>query len=257
MKKKLKILLSLIVLVVLILFVILIFADKKQENVLQETHTINEVENVIDNTQEIPIETNAIETSNTIIENEIQESIIQENTTQVTTKEPEEKPKTSSAKMNSSSSKTKSQTTNENTQTKTEIQTQTKDEPNNNTIVKPTEDTTKPTEKVENTNINNNNNKTDKNTKPEETKTEPTIKKISQEEYNAEVQKYLQDIQAIKPGLKYKEAKRGQVFWPYRTSEIESAVGGVSFGIVYYYVDIFIEGNEEKFKYYIDWAGNE
>ena len=63
--------------------------------------------------------------------------------------------------------------------------------------------------------------------------------------------------ESIKPGLKYKNAKRGQVFWPYRTSEIEIAVGGVSFGTVYYYVEIFVEGNQEKFKYYIDWVGNE
>jgi len=86
---------------------------------------------------------------------------------------------------------------------------------------------------------------------------EDTIKRISANELAAETERFLRDIQSIKPGLTYKNVKRGQVFWPYRTSEIEIAVGGVSFGIVYYYVDTFIEDNQEKFKYYIDWAGNE
>lgn len=86
---------------------------------------------------------------------------------------------------------------------------------------------------------------------------EDTIKRISADDLAAETEIFLQDIQSIKPGLTYKNVKRGQVFWPYRTSEIEIAVGGVSFGIVYYYVDTFIEDNQEKFKYYIDWAGNE
>ena len=236
MKKKFKILLSIIVLVVLILVAIIILKNRKPENILQDTYVSDEVENLIDSTQEISIEADTIESSNSIIEETIHESEKQESTTQVLINKSEEVNK-SSTKKNSSSSKTKIQT---------------KDEPNNNVIVNPIEETTKSIEKVENTNINESK-ETDKTT---DTITKPTIKKISQEEYNAEVQKYLKDIQAIKPGLKYIKAKRGQVFWPYRTSEIESAVGGVSFGIVYYYVDIFVEGNEEKFKYYIDWAGN-
>lgn len=84
-----------------------------------------------------------------------------------------------------------------------------------------------------------------------------TIKRISEEQLAAETAKYLQDIQSIVPGLAYKNVKRGQVFWPYRTTEIDIAVGGADFGIIYYYVDTFIESNEEKFKYYIDWAGKE
>lgn len=82
-----------------------------------------------------------------------------------------------------------------------------------------------------------------------------TIERISEEQLASETAKYLKDIQSIKPGLTYKNVKRGQVFWPYRTSEIEIAVGGVSFGTVYYYVEVFVEGNQEKFKYYIDWTG--
>lgn len=84
-----------------------------------------------------------------------------------------------------------------------------------------------------------------------------TIKRISAEELKAEKAKYLKDIQSINSNLKYKEAKRGQVFWPYRTSEIEVAIGSVTFGTVYYYVDVFVEGNQEKFKYYIDWTGEQ
>lgn len=84
-----------------------------------------------------------------------------------------------------------------------------------------------------------------------------TIKRISAEELKAEKAKYLKDIQSINSNLKYKEAKRGQVFWPYCTSEIEVAIGSVTFGTVYYYVDVFVEGNQEKFKYYIDWTGEQ
>lgn len=242
MKSKLKIMLSFMALVMLILFVTFSLFHKKQKSILEEstneleTNTMMEKENIIDNAQENIIEINTIDTSNNIIANEAKET-----TTKVKTKEPEENPKTSDTKISISSSNAKTQTTNESTQTKDEI--------NNNKIVKPTTNENNP-------NINNNNNPS-KQIEPEETKQEQTIKKISQEEYNAEVQKYLKDIQAIKPGLKYKNIKKGQVFWPYRTSEIEIAVGGVSFGTIYYYVEIFVEGNQEKFKYYIDWVGNE
>lgn len=242
MKSKLKIMLSFMALVMLILFVTFSLFHKKQKSILEEstneleTNTMMEKENIIDNAQENIIEINTIDTSNNIIANEAKET-----TTKVKTKEPEEKPKTSDTKISISSSNAKTQTTNESPQTKDEI--------NNNKIVKPTTNENNP-------NINNNNNPS-KQIEPEETKQEQTIKKVSQEEYNAEVQKYLKDIQAIKPGLKYKNIKKGQVFWPYRTSEIEIGVGNVSFGTIYYYVEIFVEGNQEKFRYYIDWVGNE
>ncbi|MGN1312086.1 MAG: hypothetical protein ACI4U4_03625 [Bacilli bacterium] len=247
MRNKWKIILSFSVFTMLILFVICSVFNKKQKNVLEEntieleSNTVRD--NVIDTLTENAIEQNPIDNSDTVIENKIEETIkTVETTTKVENKKTDEKPKTSSTTTNVSSSKPKTQITSESTQTK--------DETNNNKIVKPTTN--------ENTsNINNNNDNTTKKIEPEETKQEQTIKKISQEEYNAEVQRYLRDIQSIKPGLKYKNAKRGQVFWPYRTSEIEIAVGGVSFGTVYYYVEIFVEGNQEKFKYYIDWVGNE
>lgn len=110
----------------------------------------------------------------------------------------------------------------------------------------------------ENTNNNaNSNTQSDTTSKEKIADTTPvdTIKRISAEELKGEKVKYLKDIQSINSNLKYKEAKRGQVFWPYRTSEIEFAIGSVTFGTVYYYVDVFIEGNQEKFKYYIDWTG--
>ena len=246
MRNKWKIILSFSVFTMLILFVICSVFNKKQKNVLEEntieleSNTVKD--NVIDTLTENAIEQNPIDNSDTVIEDEIEETIkTVETTTKVENKKTNEKTKTSSTTTNVSSSKPKTQITSESTQTK--------DETNNNKIVKPTTN--------ENTSNINNNDNTTKKIEPEETKQEQTIKKISQEEYNAEVQRYLRDIQSIKPGLKYKNAKRGQVFWPYRTSEIEIAVGGVSFGTVYYYVEIFVEGNQEKFKYYIDWVGNE
>lgn len=246
MRNKWKIILSFSVFTMLILFVICSVFNKKQKNVLEEntieleSNTVKD--NVIDILTENVIEQNPIDNSDTVIENKIEETIkTVETTTKVENKKNDEKPKTSSTTTNVSSSKPKTQITSESTQTK--------DEANNNKIVKPSTN--------ENTSNINNNDNTTKKIEPEETKQEQTIKKISQEEYNSEVQRYLRDIQSIKPGLKYKNAKRGQVFWPYRTSEIEIAVGGVSFGTVYYYVEIFVEGNQEKFKYYIDWVGNE
>ena len=246
MRNKWEIILSFSVFTMLILFVICSVFNKKQKNVLEEntieleSNTVKD--NDIDTLTENAIEQNPIDNSDTVIEDKIEETIkTVETTTKVENKKTDEKPKTSSTTTNVSSSKPKTQITSESTPTK--------DETNNNKIVKPSTN--------ENTSNINNNDNTTKKIEPEETKQEQTIKKISQEEYNAEVQKYLRDIQSIKPGLKYKNAKRGQVFWPYRTSEIEIAVGGVSFGTVYYYVEIFVEGNQEKFKYYIDWVGNE
>lgn len=246
MRNKWEIILSFSVFTMLILFVICSVFNKKQKNVLEEntieleSNTVKD--NDIDTLTENAIEQNPIDNSDTVIEDKIEETIKKvETTTKVENKKTDEKPKTSSTTTNVSSSKPKTQITSESTPTK--------DETNNNKIVKPSTN--------ENTSNINNNDNTTKKIEPEETKQEQTIKKISQEEYNAEVQKYLRDIQSIKPGLKYKNAKRGQVFWPYRTSEIEIAVGGVSFGTVYYYVEIFVEGNQEKFKYYIDWVGNE
>lgn len=246
MRNKWKIILSFSVFTMLILFVICSIFNKKTKNVLEEntieleSNTVKD--NVIDTLTENAIEQNPIDNSDTVIEDKIEETIkTVETTTKVENKKTDEKPKTSSTTTNVSSSKPKTQITSESTQTK--------DEANSNKIVKPSTN--------ENTSNINNNDNTTKKIEPEETKQEQTIKKISQEEYNSEVQRYLRDIQSIKPGLKYKNAKRGQVFWPYRTSEIEIAVGGVSFGTVYYYVEIFVEGNQEKFKYYIDWVGNE
>ena len=246
MRNKWKIILSFSVFTMLILFVICSVFNKKQKNVLKENTIELESnivkDNVIDTLTENVIEQNPIDNSDTVIEDKIEETTkTVKTTTKVENKKTDEKPKTSSTTTNVSSSKPKTQITSESTQTK--------DETNNNKIVKPTTN--------ENTSNINNNDNTTKKIEPEETKQEQTIRKISQEEYNAEVQKYLRDIQSIKPGLKYKNAKRGQVFWPYRTSEIEIAIGGVSFGTVYYYVEIFVEGNQEKFKYYIDWVGNE
>lgn len=123
------------------------------------------------------------------------------------------------------------------------------------------QETTPKQETTQTDSNNNTKNDTQSNTtsKEELPSNEPvdTIKRISAEELTAEKAKYLKDIQSINSNVKYKEAKRGQVFWPYRTSEIEVAIGSVTFGTVYYYVDIFVEGNQEKFKYYIDWTGEQ
>lgn len=86
------------------------------------------------------------------------------------------------------------------------------------------------------------------------TTTQNTVKKFTQAEINAEKSKYLSDIKSIAPGLNYVYSKRGQVFWPYRTSEISVFTRNLSFGTIYYYVDTFVESGQEKFKYYIDWA---
>lgn len=80
-----------------------------------------------------------------------------------------------------------------------------------------------------------------------------SIKRFTQAEIDAEKSKYLSDIKSIAPGLNYAYGKRGQVFWPYRTSEISVFTHNLNFGTIYYYVDIFVEGGQEKFKYYIDW----
>lgn len=88
------------------------------------------------------------------------------------------------------------------------------------------------------------------------TTTQDTIKRISNSEFEAEKQRYLNDIKSIRPGLKYVYRKRGYVFWPYRLSEISNFAGSINFGTVYYYVEKFTENNQEKFKYYIDWEGN-
>ena len=106
------------------------------------------------------------------------------------------------------------------------------------------------------------NNKTSTSTTPNQATTSSqtqettTIKKITNNELNSENIKYLNDIKSIKPGLKYINSKIGQCFYPYKTSEITKFTNGLSFGTIYYYVDTFVEGNQEKFKYYIDWAGN-
>lgn len=86
-------------------------------------------------------------------------------------------------------------------------------------------------------------------------KSQETVKKLTQSEINSEKSKYLNDIKSIAPGLNYVYSKRGQVFWPYRTSEISVFTNNLTFGTIYYYVETFVEGGQEKFKYYIDWAG--
>lgn len=126
------------------------------------------------------------------------------------------------------------------------------------------QDETKQTQEIVNTpttpTTNNNTHKVDTPSvtppKQEIVTPQDTIKRITEEQLKEEISKYANDIKTIKPGLKYSYSKRGQVFWPYRMSEITIAVGDVSFGTIYYYVEKFVEGNEEKFRYYIDWDGN-
>lgn len=239
MKNKIKIVLSIIALtlVILILFITFRFSIKRTKNIAEEnsdiveSNTTNEISNIDDIKEENNIENNTINNSTASLEDEIKE-----NEKQVEQPKTDNKPKTTNINTNKSSSNEKKQTTKPNTPTK--------EETNNNEIVKPTN------------NKNNSNNITP--TKPDKPVEKPAIKKISQEEYRAEVNKVLQDIKSIRPGLKYvnKKCSTMQIFYPYRKEEIDIAIGGVSFGTVYYYIDIFVEGNQEKFKYYIGWEGN-
>lgn len=239
MKNKIKIMLGIIALtlVILILFITFKFSNKRTKNIAEEnsdiveSNTTNEISNIDDIKEENNIENNTIDNSTASLEDEIKE-----NEKQVGQPKTDNKPKTTNINTNKSSSNEKKQTTKPNTPTK--------EETNNNEIVKPTN------------NKNNSNNITP--TKPDKPVEKPAIKKISQEEYKAEVNRVLRDIKSIKPGLKYRNQKCSamQIFYPYRKEEIDIAIGSVSFGTVYYYIDIFVEGNQEKFKYYIGWEGN-
>ena len=247
--------------------VLIIFLLSNNDNAKIEI--AKDVTNEIETNSTIPVDEN-VNANNEIVQDIVNsnidneqtnttESIVQD-TIETTNDNSTEKKQTVTQQVKVTEEKAEEKQTKETTSTKVEIQQQ-------ETIVSNTKEETSKTEtstpvettpKQENTQTNTNN-KTETTTKDETTSnsSEPvdTIKRISKEELEAEKAKYLNDIQTIKPGLKYKEAKRGQVFWPYRTSEIEIAVGGVSFGTVYYYVDVFVEGNQEKFKYYIDWTG--
>ena len=247
--------------------ILIIFLLSNNDNAKMEI--AKEITNEIESNSTIPVDEN-VNANNEIIQDIVNsnidneqtdttESIVQD-TNQTTNDNSTEKKQTVTEQAKVTEKKSEEKQTKETTSTKVEIKQQ-------ETIVSNTKEETSKTEtstpvettpKQENTQTNTNN-KTETTTKDETTsnssKPVDTIKRISKEELQAEKTKYLKDIQAIKPGLTYIEAKRGQVFWPYRTSEIEIAVGGVSFGTVYYYVDVLVEGNQEKFKYYIDWAG--
>lgn len=242
--------------------VLIIFLLSNNDNAKIEI--AKEITDEIETNSTIPVDEN-VNANNEIVQDIVNsnidneqtsttESIVQD-TIEVTKDNSTEKKQTVTQQVKVVEKKTEEKQTKQTTLNKTEVKQQ-------ETIVSNTKEETSKTEtstpKQENTQTNTNN-QTKMTTKDETTsnysKPVDTIKRISKEELQAEKAKYLNDIQSIKPGLKYKEAKRGQIFWPYRTTEIETAVGGVSFGTVYYYVDVFVEGNQEKFKYYIDWTG--
>lgn len=258
--KKRYLILGIILLLILSLTIFLVkYRKSKLETAKMETNT-NSIsptmeENV--NDEKVPniIDTNVVSKQSDTLENTTQE-IVKETTKDVLTEEKQqEKSKESKQQKTQETVPQKNEakpieitvsSTNDKT-SKVEISTPVETEPEPKPKQEqPAEIVTPPTENAPTNEI------ISKPSIPED-----TIKRISDEELTAETERFLRDIQSIKPGLTYKNVKRGQVFWPYRTSEIEIAVGGMSFGIVYYYVDIFIEDNQEKFKYYIDWAGNE
>lgn len=243
--------------------VLIIFLLSNNDNAKIEI--AKDVINEIETNSTIPVDEN-VNANNEIIPDIIDSNIDNETIIELETdaidkaQDKAQEVNNNSTQEKTSVKKTEEKQAKETTSNKVEVKPQ-------ETIVSNTKEETSKTEtctpvettpKQDNTQTNTNN-KTETTTKDETTsnssKPVDTIKRISKEELQAEKAKYLNDIQTIKPGLTYKEAKRGQVFWPYRTSEIEIAVGGVSFGTVYYYVDVFVEGNQEKFKYYIDWAG--
>jgi len=263
MIKKRYLILSIIFLVIIIITTLMILNRKSNVTIAKrDTNTIdtnsiistNEImqnipESNIDNEQIIELETDLKEMAqDKAHETEKAQEITNESSAkEKQTVKTQETQKTQVQEKATTSNECKTQTketvvinTKEET-SKTEISTPT------NNDQKVTETETKVNETIENssneTNISNPNPPID------------NIQRISAEQLASETAKYLKDIQTIKPGLTYKNIKRGQVFWPYRTSEIEIAVGGVNFGTVYYYVEVFVEGNQEKFKYYIDWTG--
>lgn len=227
-----KLIIFLIAFILLVILAICIFLIKKQDKVSNiETNNIGENE-ITNNT----LETNTIlnETEITQVKNAIQEETTKdiEQTKGTTIKETKDnKLQETQATTNKNQSKTIKSEENKNAQTE------------KNTSQKPNAS-------------NNPSNENKQPAPPKQEESKDTIKRITESEFVAEKSKYLSDIKSIAPNLKYVYSKRGQVFWPYRTSEISVAVGSVSFGTVYYYIEKFVEGNQEKFKYYIDWAGN-
>lgn len=234
-KNKRNLIMFLVILVLVLSLFIYIFLSKKNKDVSKlESNTINE--KVINNTI---LDTNT--TSNELQVAQV-ENIVQEESN-------EEKQDTVE-----NNTEVKEKVVKNNQDENTKIQSETKKtEENKSTYTKESASQSAPT-------ASNSNNETKPTAPPvqEPVQEEPkdTISRITESELSAEKSKYLSDIQSVKPGLKYVYSKRGQVFWPYRKREISIAVGEVSFGTIYYYVETFVEGNEEKFKYYIDWDGN-
>lgn len=232
-KKMLFIIVGLVIFIVVILSVI--YFSNNNENISNvdfKDNTTNEVAltNTIDNTNTMEIEDQENQVLN-VIQEETQESkeSTEDKISKVTNDNQNVSTKDISSKSSSNNQNTKE--TNQNNKGSSTSQSTTTDTNNNpvSTPTPPVATTSKP---------------------------ETNIKKITQEELTDEIDKYKTDIMAIKPGFNYVYAKRGQTFYPYRTSEIEIGVGNVTFGTIYYYVEIFVEGNQEKFRYYIDWEGN-
>ena len=233
-KKKLFIIVGLVIFLVVILSdIYFLNNNEKISNIDFKDNTINEVAstNTIDNTNTMEIEKQENQDAN-VIQEETQES--KESTEDKISKGTKDNQSVSTKDISSKSSSNNQNTkeTNQNNKGSSTSQITTTDT-NNNPVSTPT-----PTPPPTTT-----------------SKPETNIKKITQEELTDEIDKYKADIMAIKPGFDYVYAKRGQTFYPYRTSEIEIGVGNVTFGTIYYYVEIFVEGNQEKFRYYIDWEG--
>lgn len=223
-----------IILLMLFCIIFIVFQSIRKTNLVSDDLFISNEENNFSSENIINNQTNAELSEDKTIENR---NITTSNTeiAQTTTKEEKELPKQSTQPQKTT---TKGTTT--------ESKANNKEETKSPTSVSPP-----------NTSANNDKETTSNTTVPKEENTsQDTVKRISEKQMEQEIAKYASDIKRIKPGLKYSYSKRGQVFWPYRTSEIDVAVGNVSFGTVYYYVEKFIEGNQEKFRYYIDWAGN-
>ena len=226
-KKKLFIIVGLVIFLVVILSdIYFLNINEKISNIDFKDNTINEVAstNTIDNTNTMEIEKQENQDAN-VIQEETQES--KESTEDKISKGTKDNQSVSTKDISSKSSSNKQNTkeTNQNNKGSSTSQITTTDT-NNNPVSTPT-----PTPPPTTT-----------------SKPETNIKKITQEELTDEIDKY-------KAGFNYVYAKRGQTFYPYRTSEIEIGVGNVTFGTIYYYVEIFVEGNQEKFRYYIDWEG--
>ena len=244
MKKKMFIIIGLLVLVISVLLLISYIGNKKK---IYNIETLNDA-----------MEQNNIKETNTIAETKPEENDIPYNQVENVIQENTIDEKTETLR-NNMEAKENTEKNNQNKNDKIQSE-KGKTEENKSTDTKENTSYTTPT-----TNGNSNESKptTPPASNPPTTSTNTdskkptqTIDRITQEEYDDEIESYLNDIMKIKPNLKYVYEKRGQVFYPYRTEEIKIAVGKVSFGTIYYYVEKFVEGNQEKFKYYIDWAGN-